>query len=419
MAQGDLAHARGTCIPKDRYSPELQKLIQKCLDQRGPLSDSANIELPSKAQRKKASLFPGQLKGLLKVPLRLRANKELTVKLGWYSTSELCGHLSTAEVTHTFTPGKLNEWQSVVLELPVGMKSIPPLPRPGPEVKGCLVLELKGDLYKDKIRTKPYGLDLLARVVRAKPLKKIQLITRSRRQRPLGKLSPAALQWLGKAKALQVARVSGKKQLQGHGQRELTVEIRQKHIWVMAPPLKKKQAKQGEARGVVWVHVTDTHDWIHLKPAMPVEVRIVSPPSRVPYIIIGVVVLLIVIGVVLRRRMYPPVARVMCLKNIKSGLLEEELFGSVTSRFKQPEHQVPLHKLGLEATGNMILTVQRDGAIMAELPTGVKLHTGGQEREGLFPVGSVDPAGRLRSPRGLGQQPDGDQPWVLLQNMTE
>ncbi len=89
LAHAGTVLAQGACLPKDRFTPAQQKLIQQCADARGPLSDFANIEAPSADQHKASYLRPGRRDGVLKVPVRLRANKALTVKLGWYSVSTL------------------------------------------------------------------------------------------------------------------------------------------------------------------------------------------------------------------------------------------------------------------------------------------------------------------------------------------
>jgi hypothetical protein len=320
-----------------------------------------------------------------------------------------------------------------VLQLKTGLAAIPPVARPTTnKVAGCLVLQLTDEAHAGKLRTKPYSLDVRRLTLRVKPLLRKKkgkrkgsapLITRTARSRALARLTPKTLRWLEQADRLTITALGGPR-LHGHGARDLSVLVKGKHLWVKAPSLKKKKGKRKkpavkEARGTLRLQVGDAGGWLRLTPALPLRVQIKGPSPLWPYLLVGALVLLIVGFVVLRRRMYPPVARKMCLKNMESGLLEDELFRGVSGRLSRPEHQVPLHKLGLDASGNMVLKVQRDGAILATLPDGVELLMGGQARTGTFPVGAVDTSsGRLRSPRGLGRLDDqSDKPRVLLQNM--
>lgn len=432
LVHAGTARGQGACIPKDRFTPAQQKLIQQCADKRGPLSDFANIEAPSAAQHRAAYLQPGRKDGALLVPVRLRANKAATVKLGWYSAGALCQHLDPSELTHTFNPRVLNAWQSHVLKLPTGLRSIPPVARPTTnKVAGCLVLQLSDEAHAGKLRTKPYSLDVRALSLRVKAVvRKVKnkrkgsapLLTRKVRRRAMAKLTPKTLRWLEQVDKLTITALGGPR-LQGHGARDLSVYVKGKHLWVKAPSLKKKGKRanpaQKKARGTIRLQVGDAGGWVRLTPALPLRVQITGPAPIWPYVLAGAILLLIVGCVVLRRRMYPPVARKMCLKNMESGLLEEELFCDVSGRLSQPEHHVPLHKLGLDGAGNMVLRIQRDGAILATLPDGVELIMGGQTKTGTFPAGAVDTTtGRLRSPRGLGRLDDqSDKPRVLLQNM--
>ena len=129
-------------------------------------------------------------------------------------------------MTHSFTPGVLNAWQSDVLQLKTGLQRIPPVARPGTnKVAGCLVLQLDDEAHAGKLRTKPYSLDVrrltlrvkaLVRKTKGKRKSSAPLINRKVRKRAIARLTPRTLRWLEQVDRLTITGLGGPR-LQGHG----------------------------------------------------------------------------------------------------------------------------------------------------------------------------------------------------------
>jgi len=375
--------------------------------------------------------------------------------MGWYTTHPLCAKLDQKEVRQTFKLKKLNDWVSKKAAIELSLPTIPAIRNPR-KINGCLVLELEGEVFQGKISTLPQELRFGSRAVLFKALGKGRPITRARRKVDLGHLqNPGDKRWLKGGLCLLSTSPSrpgyGKADLKVRWKKGASLEVIAPSLTVKKTSIKKRRGKKGKGkkgkkhrdkksktrktkevasapkgdcvpvRGPVELAIGDCQGWVRLAPAKG------SPPIRVmvqfkcngPWWAYLVVLLAVagIAGIIVALRMrYPPVARMLVLRDPETGQLLEP-FQDCTSRFRQPVAILPLSQFGQDEEGTLSLKVERNGTILCTLPDGAELQSAGVSRVGEWQLGSVEPKGRINSPRPLGLRPDGKTPWMILQNM--
>lgn len=388
--------AEGACPP-----PDLKSIVSQCRDDRGLLTDFANIEKPSRVQRISAKLEPGP-PGSLEVPIRIKVKeKSMTVVLAWYSRDPLlCKDISSARVEKKFEPEppeQRNTWLSKQLTLKIGMSSLPKVKRRSVSGKGCLVLNIEGEEYQGKYRTKPEELDIFPKQIPFQeiPDKKRKPITSKRRTTSIGYLKDSnSIDWLKRTGSLTVTSVN--RTLEGYGPRDFVLSAKQYDAGViLRANVSRRVRSEKEARATLLLSIEDHSGWILLSRPLPVEIWIKGPFSWVPYIVFSILIVATVLISFLLKYSYPPVSHRLCLRNLKTEEIRE-LFINHSSRFKKPLDSVPLERWGFKEGGSLDLSMTRDGAIVAKLPEGVTLFTEKEERKGTWTVSQVDKKGRLK-----------------------
>ena len=294
LALGQRAHAQSRSFPVCPPQ-ELQKIVAACVDERGELGAHVDIEYPSGKQRAAAALYPG-MNGKLDVPCRVRVSKEtgMAVSLQWYSVDKLCREIYTAERSRKLGGLDRYNWQTVTLSVPLSVPRIPSLPRSSAsEIKGCLVMMVKEEPeLEGKYRTRPLSLALKPRDVKVKPHKKAKRkkLTPQRRTVKAGRVaSKGDKVWVTGAGEFEIT--SASPWLKGHTAKDLDVKLKGPNISVVG---KKFRRDADKAIGPLQLNISSKSRWIRLRPPLVVNVQIPGPPSKVPLIILGAIVALLV-----------------------------------------------------------------------------------------------------------------------------